>query len=47
MSMAELIGTHGGLSNGPIPDPHVPLNPQGVEKCPFEITAKRPEIDPT
>ena len=37
----------GGLSNGLIPDPYVPLTPEtgGVEKSSFEIAAKRLEID--
>ena len=37
-----------GLSNGPIPDPHVPINPQtggGVKKSRFQIAAKRLEVD--
>ena len=34
-----LIGTNDGLSNRPIPDQHVPLNPQnrGVEKSAFKF----------
>ena len=37
----------GGLSNGAIPNSHVLPNPQnkGAEKSPFEIAAKRLEID--
>ena len=36
------------ISNWPIQDPPRPSNPQnrgGVEKCPFEIAAKRLEIN--
>ena len=37
----------GGLSNGSIPEPHVRPDPtnRGVEKSPFQITAKWMEID--
>ena len=36
----------GGLSNGSIPDPHVPLTPKtgGIEKSPFEIAAVRTKL---
>ena len=46
------MGSHeepmGGLSNGPIPDPHVPpTSPpnRGIEKSPFEISAKTATTD--
>ena len=38
----------GGLSNGPIPDPHVPPNPQtgGVKKPPLKLQPNwRPQIE--
>ena len=38
----------GGLSNGPIPDPHVPhnySNRRTIEKSPFQIAAERLEVD--
>ena len=36
----------GGLSNGPIPDPHAPyLSKPAVEKSPFQISANRLEVD--
>ena len=35
-----------GLSNRPIPNPHALLTPKsGIKKSPFEIAAKRLEID--
>ena len=36
----------GGLSNGPIPDPHVPITLQtGGRKVPLSIVANRLEVD--
>ena len=35
----------GGLSNEPIPDPNVSLNPKLGRKDPFQIAVKRLEID--
>ena len=42
----ELIGTKGGLSTGPIPDPlRPPTSKLGGQKFPFQISANRLQVD--